>query len=185
MPPEKSVSPPDLRAFFARLVLPGFAELGIADRAVSDYVIDLLARFARTDQLYRIRDARGQQIETIAEMLVELARQHEPERRWSFDRAVEIHRHIGDYALFSSGLFRAWVEWQGLGDYYCEQGRAAYAAAAEMAQLSYGEEARLLRALGEGFEHLAGALDYVRKVHMRPESHGGEYGAVLREIEAL
>ena len=174
MPPEKSVSPPDLRAFFARLVLPVFAELGIADRAVSDYVIDLLARFARTDQLYRIRDARGQQIETIAEMLVELARQHEPERRWSFDRA-----------LFSSGLFRAWVEWQGLGDYYCEQGRAAYAAAAEMAQLSYGEEARLLRALGEGFEHLAGALDYVRKVHMRPESHGGEYGAVLREIEAL
>ena len=144
MPPEKIVSPPDLRACFARVVLPGFAELGIADRAVSDYVIDLLARFARTD-----------------------------ERRWSFDRA-----------LFSSGLFRAWVEWQGLGDYYCEQGRAAYAAAAEMAQLSYGEEARLLRALGEGFEHLAGALDYVRKVHMRPESHGGEYGAVLREIEA-
>lgn len=152
MPPEKIVSPPDLRAFFARLVLPGFAELGIADRAVSDYVIDLLARFARTDQLYR---------------------------------AVEIRRYVGDYALFSSGLFRAWVEWQGLGDYYCEQGRAAYAAAAEMAQLSYGEEARLLRALGEGFEHLAGALDYVRKVHMRPESHGGEYGAVLREIEAL
>ena len=118
MPPEKIVSPPDLRAFFARLVLPGFAELGIADRAVSDYVIDLLARFARTDQLYR---------------------------------AVEIRRYVGDYALFSSGLFRVWVEWQGLGDYSCEQGRAAYAAAAEMAQLSYGGEAdscvRWVRAL--------------------------------------
>ena len=122
MPPEKIVSPPDLRAFFARLVLPGFAELGIADRAVSDYVIDLLARFARTDQLYRIRDARGQQIETIAEMLVELARQHEPERRWAFDRAVEIRRHVGDYALFSSGLFRAWVERQGLANLFCRAG---------------------------------------------------------------
>ena len=56
---------------------------------------------------------------------------------------------------------------------------------AEMAELSFAAEGQLFRALGEGFEHLSGALDYVRKVHMRPESHGGEYGAVLREIEAL
>ena len=54
-----------------------------------------------------------------------------------------------------------------------------------MAQLSYGEEVRLLRALGEGFEYLAGALDYVRAVHMRPELNAGEYGDVLREIETL
>ena len=185
MQPIRSVSPSNLRSFFQRLVFPGFAELGIADRAVVDYVVDLLARFAQTDQLYRIRDARGQHIETIAEMLMELGRQRQPERRWSFDREVEIRRHVGDYALFSSGLFRVWVERQGLGDYYLHQGRDAYRAAADMAQLSFAPESRLFRALGEQFEHLAGALDYVRKVYMRSELHGGAYGDALREIEIL
>ena len=55
-------------------------------------------------------------------MLVELAGKREPERRWSFDRDIEIRRHVGDYALFSSGLFRAWVERQGLANLFCRTG---------------------------------------------------------------
>ena len=178
-----AVSPAGLRAFFQRLVFPGFAELGIADREVVQYVVDLLARFARVDQLYRVRDARGQRLETIAEMLVELGRDRQPQGRWSFDRDMEIRRHVGDYALFTSGLFRPWVERQDLVEYYFEQGRQAYRALAEMAELSYAAEGKLFRALGEEFEHLSGALDYVRKVYMRPESHQGPYEALLRHME--
>ena len=180
-----SISPSGLRTFFQHLVFPGFADLGIADREVVQYIVEILVRFAQVDQLYRVRDARGQRIETIAEMLVDLGCDRQSQRRWSFDRDAEIRRHVGAYALFTSGLFRAWVERQGLEDYYFEQGRQAYRAAAEMAELSFAAEGQLFRSLGEGFEHLSGARDYVRKVHMRPESHGGEYGAVLREIEAL
>ena len=72
------------------MVFPGFTSLGIADREVVEYVVDLLTSFARTDQLYRIRDLRGQPLETIAEMMVELGRQRQPERRWSFDREMDI-----------------------------------------------------------------------------------------------
>ena len=178
-----SVSPSGLRTFFQRLVFPGFADLGIADREVVQYIVDMLVRFAQADQLYRVRDARGQRIETIAEMLVELGRDRQSQRRWSFDREAEIRRHVGDYALFTSGLFRAWVERQGLGEYYFEQGRQAYRAVAEMAELSFAAEGQLFRALGEEFEHLSGALDYVRKVYMRPELHPGSYGALLRDME--
>jgi len=141
-----SVSPAGLRAFFQRLVFPGFAELGIADREVVQYVVGLLARFARVDQLYHVRDARGQGLETIAEMLVELGRDRQPQGRWSFDRDMEIRRHVGDYALFTSGLFRPWVERQDLVEYYFEQGRQAYRALAEMAELSYAAEGKLFRA---------------------------------------
>ena len=48
----KPISSSGLRAFFQRLVRPGFASLGIADREVVEYVVDLLTSFARTDQLY-------------------------------------------------------------------------------------------------------------------------------------
>ena len=141
----KPISPSGLRSFFQRLVFPGFTSLGIADREVVEYVVDLLVSFARTDQLYRIRDLRGQPLETIAEMLVELGRQRQPERRWSFDREMDIRRHVGDYALFTTGLFRTWVERQGLGDYYLEQGRRAYGAAAELAQLGFRVASAALR----------------------------------------
>lgn len=178
----KPSSPSALRSFFHRLVLPGFTSLGIADREVTEYVVDLLTSFARTDQLYRVRDMRGQSLETIAEMLVELGRQRQPERHWSFDREMDIRRHIGDYALFTSGLFRTWVERQGLGGYYLEQGRKAYGAAAELAQLGFASQARLFGTLEEQFEHLSGGLDYVRKVYMRPELQGGSHGRLLRQL---
>ena len=115
-------------------------------------------------------------------MLVELGRQRQPERRWSFDREMDIRRHVGDYALFTTGLFRTWVERQGLGGYYLEQGRRAYGAAAELAQLGSVSQARLFGALEEQFEHLSGGLDYVHKVYMRPELHGGSHGALMRQL---
>ncbi|MCY3668909.1 MAG: hypothetical protein OXH81_24870, partial [Gemmatimonadetes bacterium] len=99
-----------------------------------------------------------------------------------FDREMDIRRHVGDYALFTTGLFRTWVERQGLGGYYLEQGKRAYGAAAELAQLGFVSQARLFGALEEQFEHLSGGLDYVRKVYMRPELHGGSHGALMREL---
>jgi hypothetical protein len=177
------VTPAGLRSFFQRLVLPAFGTLGLSDSQICGYVVDLLARFARTDQLYRIRDAQGRRLETIAEMLLELGRQWEPEGRYSFDRDLEIRRHCGDYALFMSGLFRAYVERQGLMDYYLDQGQRAYRAVSELGQLSFAAETRLFRALSGHFERLSGALDFVRKVHLRPELHSGPYKQVLRQMD--
>ena len=91
--------------------------------------------------------------------------------------------HVGDYALFTSGLFRTWVERQGLGDYLLGAGqKGAYGAAAELAQLGFASQARLFGALEEQFEHLSGGLDYVRKVYMRPELHGGAHGVLMRQL---
>ena len=179
------VAPEKLRVFFRGLVFPGFSALGITDREIVVYIVDMLARFARTDQLYRIRDARGQRLEGIAEMLIEAGRGWGDQQDYVFDRELEVRRHIGDYALFTSGLFRAWVEGRGLLDYYLEQGRAAYRGAGELAQMAMVPQAGLLGALGEGFEHLAGGLDYVRKVYMRPEAHSGSQQEILRRMGQL
>jgi len=178
-----SVSVAGLRAFFQRLVTPAFGTLGLGEREIIDYVVDLLARFARTDQLYRIRDPKGRQLETIAEMLIELARHWEPETPYSFDREFEIRRHCGDYALFMSGLFRLHVERRSLLDYYLLEGPRAYRSVAELGQLAFAPDTKIFRALADQFEHLSGGLDYVRKVYLRPALHSGPYRDLLRDIE--
>jgi len=178
-----SVSMAGLRSFFQKQVAPAFGSLGLQERELIDYVVDLLARFARTDQLYRIRDAQGRRIETIAEMLVELTRQWEPGRPYSFDREFEIRRHCGDYALFMSGLFRLHVERRALLDYYLLQGRQAYRSVAELGRLAFSSDSRIFRALADRFEHLSGALDYMRKVYLRPALRTGPYRGLLRDWE--
>ena len=178
-----SVSAAGLRSFFQRLVAPVFGSLGLGDRELVEYIVDLLARFARTEQLYRIRDAQGRKIETIAEMLLELTRQWEPGRPYSFDREFEIRRHCGDYALFMSGIFRLHVERRALLDYYLLQGRQAYRAVAELGQLAFSPDSRIFQALSDQFEHLSGALDYMRKVYLRPALHASPYRDLLRDLE--
>ena len=104
------------------MVAPSFGMLGLQSRELIDYVTRLLADFARADELYRIRDARGRRLETVAAMLLELMRAWNPAIPYHFEREVEVRRHCGDYTLFICGLFRAHLEAESLLGYYLEQG---------------------------------------------------------------
>ena len=179
-----AASPTGLKAFFHRLVTPAFAALGLVDRELVDYATDLLTRFSRTEQLYRIRDAQGKRLETIAEMLLEIVRQQqEPGVPYGFDRELEIRRHSGDYALFMSGAFRSHVERQSMLNYYMDQGQLAYRSVAELKQLAFAPDVKIFQALATDFERLSGALDYMRKVYMRPELHSGAYRDLVQKMD--
>jgi hypothetical protein len=160
----------ELSRFFGRAARAAYGELGLRDDAVVGYVADLLARFARTDVLYRLRDPAGRRLDTVVEMLLELAR---PEawpagvERVHPDREREIRRHVGDYALFMSGLFPEHVARRGGLGYYHEQGRRAYAAVFEHDRARYRAGAALFGALAADFPRHAGALTYMRQVHFR------------------
>ena len=88
-----------LRRLFAALTEHTFqVELGVVDPGLSDYLVDMLVRFTRTPDIYRHRDAEGQRLEQVADMLEEAEqREARPER--------ELRRHIGDYTLFWSGVY--------------------------------------------------------------------------------
>jgi hypothetical protein len=177
------VSPAGLKAFFQRLVNPAFATLGIGDREVVEYVAELLGRFARSEHLYRIRDAQGKELGTIAEMLLELSRQWSPDTSYSFDRELDIRRHCGDYALFMSGMFRAYAESRDLLDYYLAEGRREYHTVAELRQMAFAPDVQLFQTLSDQFEHFSGALDYLRKVHLRPDLHSGPYREIVQGLD--
>jgi len=64
-------STPRLLVFFNWLIRRSFWDLGIKDTEIADYIALLLANFARTENLYRVRDVRGRRLERAVEMLLE------------------------------------------------------------------------------------------------------------------
>lgn len=154
---------PSLYQFFRRQVQHGFGERGLAEPATVDYVSDILARFAETSALYPIQDADGASLEYIAQFLAEYQRaqggDQAPENR---PRQAAIVRHLGEYTLFMSGLFRERLQARGQLGYYMDHGRSAFWQSADF-ERNPGR-AQLFRRLYFNFERISGALDYVRRV---------------------
>ena len=95
--------PPDhpLRRLFAGVTEVTFqTQLGVADPNLIDYLSALLSRFVHVDVLHRLRNAAGRRLDQVADMVAE-AVDLPPEGR----TAREMHRHIGDFALFWTGVY--------------------------------------------------------------------------------
>ncbi len=74
-------------------------ELGIADPELLDYVADMLARFVPCSSIWAIRDAQGNRLVEVTEMVAQAETAADAQRR------RECHRHIGDYTLFWTGVY--------------------------------------------------------------------------------
>ena len=75
-----------------------------------------------------------------------------------------MRRHIGDFTLFMTGLFRERVERAASTGYYIVEGKRAYRFVSEHARARDDREAPYRR-LAERFESYASVLDYTRRVH--------------------
>jgi hypothetical protein len=161
-------STPGLLAFFTWLIRRTLWDLGMKDTEIANYLSLLLANFARTENLFRIRNCRGKRLETAVEMLLEANLSWYSEQ---WDREKEIRKHIGDYILFMAGIFREWVEKQSSLDFYLEEGKKAYQTVSQYHKAFYQPGSRLYSELSRDFEFYVGALNYVKKTFFR--DHGG------------
>ena len=154
-----------LRRYFSGLAEHTFVtDLGVADPPLVDYLSLLLSRFVHTDVIHRLRAGSGKELTEVADMLLE-AQALPPGGRTS----REVHRHIGDYTLFWTGLYpealkrlRSVLRKDHFID-YCEQGKRSYYVASTYEADPYREEAPVLRRLSEQFEMCAFGLSQVRK----------------------
>jgi len=157
-----------LARFFERVTQQSFRDLTLDDPPVAHYLADLLTRFARAEALHAVRELAGRRLDSVADSL--LAIQHV--WKWEspgFNPEAEraLRRHIGDYTLFMTGVFREHVERLAIAGYYEHEGRRAYRFVAETARTGGGADASLFRRLSDRFERYAGVLSYARKVHFR------------------
>jgi len=164
-----------LRRLFAGLTEQTFIEtLGMGDPALVDYLSLLLSRFVHMDSLHRLKDAQGKRLEEVAEMMLEV------EAMPSHGRTCrEVHRHIGDYTLFWTGVYpealkrlRSVLKKDHFID-YCEQGKRSYYIASTYEDDPYREEAPVLRRLSEHFELCAYGLSQVRQEWERSRPKAG------------
>lgn len=151
-----------LRRLFAALTEHTFqVELGVADPALTDYLVEMLMRFSLGDSVFGYRDGEGHRIDEVADMLAEADHRRARPRR-------ELLRHIGDYTLFWSGLYpealsrlRAPSRKDHLIDYE-RTGKESYLMASAFDEDPFNAEAPVLRRLSEDFEMCRYGLNRVR-----------------------
>lgn len=153
-----------LRNLFAALTEQTFqVEFGVTDPPLIDYLADMLVRFTRVDVIFKVRDIVGRRLEEVAEMLMEA------EHCLAKPKA-EIHRHIGDFTLFWTGVYpeglkqlKKWDRQDAMLDYQ-EQGKRSYYLASQLFENSPAEsQSTVLRRLSQEFELCSEGLRRVRQ----------------------
>ncbi|HVQ76643.1 MAG TPA: hypothetical protein VMT79_14040 [Candidatus Binatia bacterium] len=166
-----------LARFFDRATRRTFVDLALDDPPAARYLADLLTRFARADALRAADLLPGARLDTVVDAWLHI------ERGWDmsspgFDPGRErtVRRHIGDYTLFMTGVFRDHVDRLAVASYYRREGQRAYRFLAETTHGGAAIEAALFRRLSAHFEQYAGALSYMRKVYFRRDEIPSEIG---------
>lgn len=154
-----------VRSFFLWATRRSFWDLAIKEHWVSEYIADVLTNFARTENLYPLRNEKGERLETLSEALLEANLL--TLRGGNLHREREIRKHIGDFALFMAGIFPEYVQKRSLMGYYLSEGARAYWSVWELDRALLRPGARLFEELAKRFELYVGALNYMRKTFFR------------------
>ncbi|MFN8219328.1 MAG: hypothetical protein U0S12_04250 [Fimbriimonadales bacterium] len=156
-----------IRDFFCEAVHVAISDkLGLKDvDDVENYLAELLVAFTHDDRVFAIRDGSGRTVRSVAEMIAEGDIRL---RADSFRREREVHKHIGDFILFWSGVYPEFLERfrraDGLDSLidYQEQGRESYFIVSTFDHGEFAPEAPTFRKLSSEFEAFRIGLNIVR-----------------------
>lgn len=133
---------------------------------VEEYVTEILVQFSLTDQVFAIKDSLGRPLTSVYEMLGEADILLNAD---SFERERQVHKHIGDYILFWSGVNPDYLGRLKLDDGrdlvcdYTRQGKASYHVVSTFNYSPYDAEAPVFRKLSDTFEGITYALGHVHR----------------------
>ena len=163
MVPESS----PLQQFFNELVERNYESVGVRATDVHAYVANLLTEFCEAENLYKIRNAAGQPLGDVGEMLLESDPVFGPAP--SFDRERQVRKHIGDYSLFFTGMFPESINryrlrrnrLEGLID-FVKAGKESYYIVSKFEHFEYARVAPLFRRMSHDFEQMVYGLNQVK-----------------------
>ena len=162
-------------------------DAGADDRTMADYITSMLLHFGLRDRAQRIADADDEVYVTFADLLAHVGEGAEREARGaSTTRAFLVRAHLGNYALWLSGMFPDHVEhrhWRRGGpdlDYVEDMGRRGFTLAARH-QLAnqYGLDT-LFATMAERFGAMRIALNHVSDRLLFPRVNSPE--RLMRQV---
>ncbi len=172
-----SVPPP---VIFYVLVRQALLEGGIDDENTSDYVASMLVSFGQAGRAYRISDGDDREFHYLTDMISEL-RSADGRRRFL------LRVHLGDFALWMSGLFPDYLEARTRRkgappiSYFEELGVTGYRGASESFEAGELGMDTVLMGVANQFSAVRTALNRISDRHFWPAS-GNPVGRLLREV---
>ncbi len=138
---------------------------GIDDPELTTYVGDLLTEFTAAENMY-LRDAEGRPLKDLHAMIE--ASDPVFGAAASFDEERKARKHIGDYALFATGMYPETTHlWKHSGDAsfveMVKTGKESYYIVSQFDLFEYRDEAALFGRLSEDFERCMYGLKHVRE----------------------
>jgi hypothetical protein len=154
-------------------------EVQETDRGIADYVASILIHFGVRQRAQRVSGADDEVYDTLSGLL-------EAGERGDPTRTFLVRAHLGNYALWLSGVYPDYIEqrrWRRGGpdiDYYDEMGKRGYEMAAQhRLAAQYGMD-ELYAAAAERFPRLRMALNRVSDRLFFPTQHSPE--RLMRQV---
>ena len=154
-------------------------EVGEGDRILADYVASILLHFGLGVRATRISNADDETYTTLAELSAALESADAP-------RSLMVRAHLGNYALWLSGVFPDWIEmrrWRRGGpdlEYYEEMGRRGFSLAADHRLAAEHGLTALFATAAERFPVLRQALNNISDALLFPNHHSPE--KLMRQV---
>lgn len=165
---------------FYVLVRHALLECKISDRVMADYVAALLIEFGRGRRAYRVDGEQPPEYYYLFDLL-------EAAENATGHRQFRLRAHLGEYALWLSGMFPDFIEAKvarrgapGL-NYYEELGASGYRSAAAHRDAEHNGLDRVYRSCADRFAGLRVALNRVSDRHLFPQ-RGDPINRLLRQV---